>query len=689
MRRSALLALAATAATAAGAGAVLAPASAGGGTPPITFGVPRIVDPIHVYGEPNLEQNPKTGAIHASGPQGTGTQRSVWNVSVDNGDSYRIVQNVPQGQYPSGVIPTKSLVAPGGGDTEIKIARNGRTFFSDLWALTCFSSLTTTDDGATTSTANPDGCSDPGADRQWIALYDPAPGQKTISPYTGPRPLAYLEYTGQVNGNDVVSSSTDGVSYSHHAGDFAGDGVHQPNHTPPIVDQYTGDFLGMTTGKTNDSLALAIGKPNAAGDLTFHYNPIATLSGDPQTLFPILTQDSARNLYAVWIQDNDYKVYYSWAAPGRDNEWRHWSKPRLISRAPSNVNVFPWAAAGHDGILDVAWYGTPKTLAQLGKDGPSAQLNQPWYVYFSQITKANSFRPGMQQVQASPHPMHYNDICMLGTLCITGQGNRNQADFFKLIIGKDGRARIIYTDSSNRLSQANDTDTAADHQGAALDTVVTQNTGLNAWTGRPLSPDDSTASRASITDPKGDALFKPLGGTNVPGADLTRLALAVRGGNLVITATTAKGSLADAAAAAAVPFAELTVRWQMGDVLYHAGVEEDAASGTPRFYAGKTRSVDLCSVSGCKPNYLTYDAAPAPNAVQVTGAVAGAGPTTYTITVPLSAIGNPTHKQLLEEVMGFVTVSPATVSVPLDSARAFADEVPLQIEGTRTFNFRP
>ena len=57
--------------------------------------MPRVVDPIHVYGEPDIAVNPKTGAIHASGPQGTGTQRSIWNISVDNGDSYRIIQNLP------------------------------------------------------------------------------------------------------------------------------------------------------------------------------------------------------------------------------------------------------------------------------------------------------------------------------------------------------------------------------------------------------------------------------------------------------------------------------------------------------------------------------------------------------------------------------------------------------------------
>ena len=59
--------------------------------PPVTFGVPRIVDPIHAYGEPNMIVNPN-GTVHASGPQGTGVQRSIWNISVDGGDSYRLAQ---------------------------------------------------------------------------------------------------------------------------------------------------------------------------------------------------------------------------------------------------------------------------------------------------------------------------------------------------------------------------------------------------------------------------------------------------------------------------------------------------------------------------------------------------------------------------------------------------------------------
>src|SRR4051794_41773628 len=59
-----------------------------------TFGVPRMVDPIHTYGEPDIKVAPN-GDVHVSGPQGTGVQRSVWNVSKDGGDSWGVGDGVP------------------------------------------------------------------------------------------------------------------------------------------------------------------------------------------------------------------------------------------------------------------------------------------------------------------------------------------------------------------------------------------------------------------------------------------------------------------------------------------------------------------------------------------------------------------------------------------------------------------
>ena len=688
MPRTSLLALPLVA-LAAGA-AVLAPPAIGAPAPPtgVSFGVPRIVDPIHVYGEPNLEVNPKTHAVHATGPQGTGTQRSIWNVSVDNGDSYRIVQNLPantdKAAGASGAVPTKSALGAGGGDTEIKIAHNGRAFFNDLAALASFTAVSTDDDGKTTSVANPAAIGFPVGDRQWMALFDPQPSDRTVSPYRGPLPLNYMEYADQVTG-DAVDMSTDGVNYTV-AGEYADDNVHQPNHGVPLVDQHTGKFLGLTSGKGSNSLALVVGVPDATGHLTFHYNDLAGgLTGSPETLFPVLAQDGARNLYAVWIDHKSYQVWYSWAAPGADNEWKHWAAPRVLSKAPANVNVFPWVAAGKaPGIIDVAWYGTNKTLKQLGANGPSAKLGQTWDLFFSQVDHADSSAPHAVQVKAAPHPMHYNDICLLGTACITGQGNRNQADFFKLVIDPfDGRARIIYTDSSNRLSQTLGQDTAADHQGAALDTVITQNTGLSAKTGKPLASYESTAPVSSWTDPAGDALMKPLGGAKVPGADIRAVRMRLDHGSVVVDVKLAAG-LGSAAAAAGTPTAQAVVRWQMGDTLYFVAAEATPA-GTLTYYGGKTDSVDLCSVSGCKPNYLTYNAYPNRGVVQGTGSADGGQ---VEIRVPASALGNPGASSLLEEAMAFVTASPQSGVVPQNNGTDFTDQAPLQLEGTKTVNVR-
>src|SRR5690349_20139669 len=95
MRRRLVLCLTASAALAA-AGAALTPASGARATPhdalTPTFGVPRVVDPIHSYGEPDIKVGPN-GDIYVSGPQGTGVQRSIWNVSRDNGESWRLVQD--------------------------------------------------------------------------------------------------------------------------------------------------------------------------------------------------------------------------------------------------------------------------------------------------------------------------------------------------------------------------------------------------------------------------------------------------------------------------------------------------------------------------------------------------------------------------------------------------------------------
>jgi hypothetical protein len=146
--------------------------------------------------------------------------------------------------------------------------------------------------------------------------------------------------------------------------------------------------------------------------------------------------------------------------------------------------------------------------------------------------------------------------------------------------------------------------------------------------------------------------------------------------------------LADAASAAAAPYGRLVVRWQMGNKLYHAGVDQDSVGGAPTFYAGKTQSTDSCSVSACAPHTLDYVAPPLQGAVAATGKVKVGQTTTYTIRVPLSAVGNPSAHRLLEMVEAYVFASATPGSFQDSKPQTDADQVPLELEGTKSFNFR-
>ncbi len=688
---------------------VAAPYAGAAGTSGVSFGVPRVVDPIHTYGEPDISIGP-TGDVVVSGPQGTGVQRSVWNVSRDNGNSWRYVMDLPQGT--PAAVPPRSTNGPGGGDTELAIDHTGKIYYSDLYALQCFTAATTPDHGATVN-SSPLGCSHPEADRQWYGLYDPKPSDNSVSPYYAAhkgangyltKPLLYLSYNDLLFGAQL-DKSTDGRTFTV-AGKTQtppgvyGDGTGGNNVADGniVIDQHTGKMLALVnhseTGKPN-GLALAVGTPDVDGDMTFSYNVVkAGLPLSPDLLFPVLAQDKNRTLYAAWIEDGNrsvsnsaaYHVFYSYATAA--SGWTNWSTPRQVDSPPSLTNVFPWIAAGGKGNIDVVWYGADR------REDPSKRSDttpKKWNVFMAEVSAADSAAPVVRQTKATPHPMHYNDICLLGSACVTNQGDRNLADFFQVKIDAAGRARVVYSDTSNGLIQPGfqPINGLFDHSGAAVVTVGTQSTGRNAWTGQPLTALRAPAPHPSIGDRTGDALVnKPIGGTNAPGGDITNVSLTPAGNNLAVTVSTKGGSLGSAALAAGTPFGQIVVRWQMGNTLYYAAVEQDAAGMTTKYYGGKTGSIDLCSVSACDPHYLTYYAPPA-GGTTATGAasVPATGAATYTIKVPLSAIGNPTSSSLLEEVTGYTFVSTQSASVPITNAQADAENgIPIEIEGTEAFN---
>jgi len=143
-----------------------------------------------------------------------------------------------------------------------------------------------------------------------------------------------------------------------------------------------------------------------------------------------------------------------------------------------------------------------------------------------------------------------------------------------------------------------------------------------------------------MSDPGGDALYPVIGGTNVPGLDLTgnKLSLSASG-TLTVTMKvadlSARGVAAAAAAVTGAQFLQYVTRWQMGNTIYYAMMETtpaQAAAGQYHFYAGQAQSIDLCSVSACDPHAIYYPEAPATGGNTETGNVTC--PATPTLRTP-------------------------------------------------------
>ncbi len=693
-----------------GASPVTAPIASGAGSSSVAssigFQVPSIVDPIHTNGEPDIAIDPQ-GRIFVSGPTGTGTQRSTWFGSVDGGQTFRVMaQKIP----PTPVIGNPAP-APGGGDTDINFDRSGKQYFADLYALACLRVAVTgpTNSGATDQeNAYPGGCAGfPGADRQWLAVYDPAPGTPNQSAYRaagGQTPLIYLEFNNVVgpgpNGGAQWNKSADGLTFVNATGDevpatgsigavyspFGPDGY-------PAIDQVTGKVFqaaGCTTsnGCTSTGIFLNIGTPDATGtlhfldatgtgqDLTKLIKIADTPTGSPDTLFSVLSIDSARNLILVWCISNSNpslrQVFVSAASAATG--WTKWTKPVQVSDASTKtgdaVNVFPWLKAGGPGRADAVWYGSDKNV------DPSSHNNQSWNVFMSQVVFPTDSTGGVTGgaptktlVRVTPHPMHYDDICLMGTGCIESQGNRNLADFFEINI---------------------------DSTGAGVITIARQSSGLGLFGSAVNGP--SNAPVAGLTDPAGDALFPVIGGANVQGMDIVGTSLQLSADlntlNVNMSVVDLSSPAVTAASIAGTSNLQYVTRWQFGNTLYYAAMETTAA-GLPTFYSGKTQSIDLCSVSACFPHVLTYPepgfgGTAEPGTITCPASPSPSNPCTVTIAVRVADIGMTSATagtSLLEEVGGYALAASIQEGAETNTT-AESDTVPLEIDGVCCYNFK-
>ncbi len=516
-----------------------------------TFGQPTVAG-IGGWGfEANLRLDPSNAdRIYMSAPDSANSDSSfVWR-SLDGGKTFKWVP----GAAPLG---GKVTTCHGGGDTEIAVDPKGRLYFNDL-TLANFSVARSDDQGRTFTCSNT-GVPDAIVDRQWYAVDgDPLNGGSV-----------YLTNDEVFNGNVQCGNTQLNNTLVMYRSPVAGAGATAglafgpPNHiTGPgtcdegIMGNNEVSPVATTTGLNGETLPtarkhvyvvhddgsltkiriarcfpVAFGAPVANVSDPSGLNcvdlPVADLGLNQRTggNFPTLAIDKAGNLYAVWEQApydataqhaGNTSLMYSYST----NEGNTWSAPVQIPTPGLANNVYAWAAAGDDGRVDIAWYGTSAHVDTPGEDnctkgGPDSAYGF-WSVYFTQTLNGHAssvtFSP---PVVAGERPVRHGTVqTIIGDQCgglpnNQTATNRTLGDFFQLRIGSKGEAKISYADSTSLLNSLLGTHAM----------FVSQNGGTGVYAG--LSPKGDAILNSQATDPAKDATYDAAGLTsaNMPNLD--------------------------------------------------------------------------------------------------------------------------------------------------------------------------
>jgi hypothetical protein len=496
------------------------------GTAP-TFGQPTISGIQGVGFEQDLRLDPtNANRVYTSVPGSLSSDTSwIWH-SEDGGKTFKWVV---AGIAKVGKVGVLSLPAcAGGGDTELAVDTGGNLYFNDL-TLANFSTYRSDDHGATFLCSNT-GVPDTAVDRQWYATDgDPTNGGNI-----------YLSNDEIGTGNPVCANSVANnvlVMYRSPlpgAGATAGiqfgppfritnllgceEGIMGNDEVSPV----THHIFVIHDNATFDDIAVArcvavsfLSDPSGLNcvDLLVTSFPGFKTGGN----FPTMAIDKAGNLYAVWEQApvaggkiGNTSLKYAFST----DEGSHWSTPITIPTPGLLNNVFAWPAAGDNGRVDIAFYGTSAPVdtttggpSNCPNGGPDS-VNGAWSLYMVQTLNGHAASPMFSApILAGEHYIHKGDIqTVIGGQC----GDRTLGDFLQLRVGSKGEAQIAYADSNN-----------ADEPFAPHGMYVRQNGGTGLFASSSPVSGEPILLNAAI-DPAGDAKRETDGLTsaNIPNLDI-------------------------------------------------------------------------------------------------------------------------------------------------------------------------
>jgi hypothetical protein len=609
--------------------------------------VPVQVDPQRFVTEPGIAVSP-WGDVYASGPWGFSTGQSFLWRSRDGSSSYDLEKIDIS---PIGLRPCSTPAGPGGGDTDqiAFIGVNGEhiVVFVDLESLAGVLTCTSFDGGSTwfvqntlTTTQQAEGI----ADRMWLA-HDVLGGKDVL----------YLFNDDSVSGGDAVYRSVDyGANWevvaqpaypnAQDIGNPGGIALDPATHTI---------YLANTDG--ND-VVVATAASGASGPLTFTRHTVATMAVHPYGADLVrIALDQSGNVYVTWLEPQDASVRFASSTDGGNT----WSAVATVS-APGTRNVFSAITAGSSGRAALAWYSTTNPAGVTSNSGP-------WTIHFAQSLNAASSAPSFTLVQATPHAVHLNPVCVSGLGCTAGTGapDRNLGDFMSIGVDRSGVTFIVYDDTANQLFDPLVTKAA----GAPNVHVVRQLTGpsLFAGTGQISSGNGRQAvmTPSSATDPAGDGNWPKQGaiGPNIPrldlrsaslSTDLTGLHARIGVGDVTGLGITTQGAEA------------WMVQWWWNNKLWYA--KADATTSGLACSAGEPKAV--FSSSGNGKTAIYFGAASTTCHIE-------AATNTLVIDVPLALVGSPPNGEVLHEVTAysFLYDLPGTLMDQVDATPPFTFQV--------------
>jgi len=520
-----------------------------------TFGQPTISGIQGVGFEQDLRLDPtNANRAYTSVPGSLSSDTSwIWH-SEDGGKTFKwVIAAIAKEGKPN--------PCAGGGDTELAVDRAGHLYFNDL-TLANFSTARSDDHGASFTCSNT-GVPDAAVDRQWYATDgDPTSGGNIYltNDEIGPGAVQ-CPVSGMVNNvlamyrSPIVGAagSTAGIQfgpgYKITEPMSCDEGIMGNDEVSPVATK-----TGMNVNGKPTTLATAVkhiyvihdnaslnevevgrcfpvafgpAVPNVSDPSGLNCQDLLVAGlGNPATVrtggnFPTLTIDKTGNLYAVWEQApvnagkiGNTSLKYAFST----DEGKHWSKPVTIPTGLLN-NVFAWPAAGDDGRVDIAFYGTSAPVntttggPQGCTNGGPDSVNGAWSLYVIQTLNGHASPPTFSApILAGEHYIHKGSIqTVLGGQC----GDRTLGDFLQVRAGSKGEAQISYADSNN-----------ADESFAPHGMYVKQNGGAGLFVSTsPISGDAILLGHAA--DPTGDAKRQTNGmsSANIPNLDIVSSSL--------------------------------------------------------------------------------------------------------------------------------------------------------------------